>query len=180
MNKLTWDNSRRLLAHDDQFISVDLGKVLNNLWAESFKKLHSLCIDTVGSLTRSPETTVTLEEVLADMEFCAGGGVFAGAERPISLVVMRAYLKVRSLKRNKRKGVLQNQERFKLSALPLTVAREPYRRKQVWIILQQQLEQLFLCQILKTILPQKRCVVWRSQTVWVFALFPKNAKHSAK
>lgn len=101
-----------MLAHDDDFISVDLGKVLNILWAKSFKKLQSLCIDTVGSLTRSPKITVTQEEVLTDMELCAGGGVFAGAERPISLVVMRAYLKVRSLKRNKRKGVLQNQERF--------------------------------------------------------------------
>lgn len=90
-----------LLAHDDEFISVDLVKILNILWAEALKKLHSLCIHTVGSLTRSPKLTVTLEEVLAGMELCAGGGVFAGAKRPISLVVMCAYLKVRSLKRNK-------------------------------------------------------------------------------
>lgn len=77
-----------MLIHDDEFIVVDLVKILNILLTEP-----SQCIDGVGSLTRGAKLTVTLEMVLADMEFCAGGCKFTGSKRTIALVVMWAYLK---------------------------------------------------------------------------------------
>lgn len=43
-------------------------------------------------------------------------------------------------------------------------------RKQIRIILQQQLEQLFLRQIMKTMSFQKLCIVWRSQSMGTFTL----------
>lgn len=96
LKKLTWTSSSwslvlSTLSSDDEFIPVDLVKVLNILLTKSFEKLHSL-LNSMGSLASCAIPTVTLEEMQADMELCAGGGVSAGAKRTITLVVMRTDL----------------------------------------------------------------------------------------
>ena len=81
-----------MLSHNDEFISVDLQNVRNILLAESFEELHSLCIDSMCSLTRRAKLTVTLEIVLADVKLGAGSSKPAGAVHTVALVVMWANL----------------------------------------------------------------------------------------
>lgn len=80
------------MTHDDEFISVDPLKVFNILLTEDMENPHSLCVNSMGSLTRRAKFTVTLEIVLADMKLDAGGAELAGAMQTVALVVMWAYL----------------------------------------------------------------------------------------
>lgn len=50
-----------------------------------------------------------------------------------------------------------------------------YLREQVRVVLQQQLEQLFLSQILKAVSLQNLNVVWSRQSMGIFTLIPKHA-----
>lgn len=79
------------LTLDDEFISVDLRKVFDDLLTDS-ECLCLLHVDLVGSLTRGAKLAVSLEMVLADVKLGARSGEFAGTVQTISFVEMWANL----------------------------------------------------------------------------------------
>lgn len=82
-----------MLTNDDEFIPIDLVKVLNIFFTESLEKFQCLLVKSVLSLTRRAKLTVSLQKVQADMELFAGGSKLAGAKLTVTLVVMWTNLK---------------------------------------------------------------------------------------
>ena len=76
------------MFHDDEFVSVDLTDVSNNLLTESLKNLHFMGVEMMGSLAARSKLTVSLQIVLADVKLSTGSGELAGTVQTIALVVM--------------------------------------------------------------------------------------------
>lgn len=126
----------RLLRCDNQPIPVQPRQVFDVLRTEILEKRFLVAAKRMGPLASGSKPTVLLQKMLADVQLHAGGIVFAGAVQTVAPVVVRAHLG--DACRKTTRVTLQSQ-RLR------DAARATYLRKQPRVVLQQQLEQLFLC-----------------------------------
>lgn len=165
-------DSSTLLVQDDEFVPVDAVKVLSVLRTQPLEQLQSVLVQDVSSFAGAAEPAVPLEVVPADVQLRAGGGEVAVAEGTVAHVVMGAHLQ---------RGRYWRHEAAAATSSASLRGRDTYLRKQERVVLQQQLEQLFLTQFLQTESLQQHSVVWRGQAVRVFARVPgKESAFSVK
>lgn len=80
------------MINDDEFVSVDLVKACNIVLTVLFEQLHSLCINSMGSLALRAKLAITFQKVLAHVELSARCVESAGTMLTIPFVVVMTYL----------------------------------------------------------------------------------------
>lgn len=87
------------MSCDDGFVSVDPVEVSHILLTQAFDVLHLVGTKVMVPLALVAVHAVILQEVKADVELGAGGGVCAGAMWTVAFVVVKADLEERAANR---------------------------------------------------------------------------------